>query len=645
MLRQSGIPVHDVALSRHRFSAGAMSEVRKAAQKFRPDIIQAWGHTAQIVSIAVRKGCGWNPHVIWSVADTLPLPKKAGFIDRQKLKFSVKRSVRADRIVYTSEASAAHHRRVGFPESDYEMIAPGVDAARFRPDPATRNKVRENLRLPTNAFVIGMVAPFQPEYDHATFLKGIGELIKTNPHLYVLLAGHGVQRGNAPLMAMVGGGTLGTRTQLLGEWSDLASLFNACDLVCSSALTDSARMTLATAMLCGVPIVATGMGAQGELIGQHGIAVEPGSPAAFIRGIGKILEMPQDRRMHLAHGARKHALKNFVYVRSLQKYLELYCDLVGRDAQVAEAVPAPDVEASVPIAPPAAPQPVALEDHAATIAELADPDSLETRVAPQESEPLPKWRIEQEQERAKHDAQVSAASASASGEGDVLQIFEMELAKPGVTTASPMNERARGYVEDFEELLAPEVLTALATEPSPAPSSAQAQVEPQPEIVKAAPEPPKREHPQTSTELHRPSIASEEPVAKIAVAIEAIQAQEAASEETPKSETPTMLAVPLQIADTYSGTQAIPLPATTQTDDAEATIEIQAGEAAMEVRNAQISNDASEPNEPETSMSSTTTIAEPPVRSASDACPTVESEPKQKSLFDFDPMEKKAIGE
>ena len=88
-------------------------------------------------------------------------------------------------------------------------------------DAAMRRKVREQLQIPPKAFVIGMLAPFQPEYDHATLLKAAGDLIKTNPDLTILLAGHGVQKGNAPLMALVGGGALGARTHLLGEWSDV----------------------------------------------------------------------------------------------------------------------------------------------------------------------------------------------------------------------------------------------------------------------------------------------------------------------------------------------------------------------------------------------------------------------------------------
>lgn len=465
VLRQNGVPTHDVAFSRRKFSAGAFKELVSAVHAFRPDVIQAWGHTAQIASAWARKRCDWEPTLIWSVCETAPIAKNAGFIDRQKLKLAAKLSSGVDRIVYTSESAAAHHRRAGFPDGGHEAIGPGVDAARFKPEPAARIKVREKLEVPHEAFVIGMVAPFQPEFDHATFLKGVGELIKTNPNLYVLLAGHGVQRGNAPLMAMLGGGALGTRTQLLGEWSDLPSLFNACDLVCSSALNDASRMTLAMAMLCGVPCVATGMGAQGELIGQHGVAVEPGSPAAFIRGISKILQMPQEKRLSLAQGARKYALQNFVYVRALQKYLELYSDLVGREALASDVLPAPKVEDVPPIAA-APPPPKVKKEHAAVVAELADPDSLEAKVAPLDAAAMPKWRVEQERARAEQDARLTEPASNT--EGDVLEIFEEQLSKPASSkSVSPMNERARGVADEDEELLPVEVLTAPAKETTP----------------------------------------------------------------------------------------------------------------------------------------------------------------------------------
>jgi glycosyltransferase involved in cell wall biosynthesis len=460
VLRQSGVPTYDLALSRKRFSPRAFQELHAATRNFRPDVIQAWGHTAQIISSMLRARCDWKPRLIWNVADTAPLAKDAGLIDRQKLKYAAKYSSRADRIVYSSEAAAAAHRRVGFPEGEHEMIPPGVDATRFKPDFAARRKLREQWNLPGETFVIGMYAPFQPEYDYSTLIKGVAEVIKSNPNVALVLAGHGVQKGNAPLMALIGGGALSTRVHLLGEWSDTSALYNACDVVCSSALNDQSRMNVVMAMLCGVPCVATGMGAQGEVIGQHGVAVEPGNPGAFVKGITRVMQMTQEKRTFMAQGARKHALANYVYVRSLQKYLQLYYELIGRQSLVTQDLPTPDVDPTLTV-PPALPTEAELnasKRKPVTVADWSDPDSLESKVTEREPEELPKWRIEQEQERTKREAELAAQVAASKTNGDVLQVFEIQHASAPVVT--PMTERARGVADDSEELLSADLLTA-----------------------------------------------------------------------------------------------------------------------------------------------------------------------------------------
>jgi glycosyltransferase involved in cell wall biosynthesis len=481
MLRQNGVPVHDVALSRHKFSIGGFGELVKAAKAFKPDVIHAWGYTAQIFAHGVRKRVDRKIKVVWTVGSTAPLPRGAGMIDRQKLKHAVKAAPNADRIVYASDAGGAQHRRAGFPEGEHLTIPPGIDATRFKPDPAARRKIREQLHLGPEAFVIGMVAPFQPEYDHATFIKAIGELIKSNPTVAVVLAGHGVQKGNAPLMALVGGGTLAGRTQLLGEWSDLASLFNACDVVCSSAQNDGSRMNLVAAMLCGVPCVATGLGAQGEVIGHHGVAIEAGSAPAFVKGILRVLQLTPEKRAAMAHGARKHALQNYVYVKSLQKYLQLYYDLIGRQSLVSQEMPTPEIDASVPV-PAKVGATADTKKPLVQMAELAEPDSLETKVA-ESAEALPKWRVEQEQERNKREQNLSEQIANQQSNGDVLQVFEAELAKPK-SQGDAFNERARGVADESEELLSMEAIAAPkaagTSRPAPAVAPAVAAVKPTP---------------------------------------------------------------------------------------------------------------------------------------------------------------------
>ena len=444
VLRQSGVPVHDVSFSTQRFAFGAPAELFNTVRLQRPDIIHAWGLTAQLAALAVRTRCDGKPKVMWSPIETTPLTQNSGLLERQKLKLAARFASKVEQIVYTSEAAAAMHRRAGYPDAQPTVISPGVDATRFKPDYAVRRKIREQLGLPGNAFVIGMVAPFQLEYDHATFLQGVGELIKTNPNVHVLLAGHGVQRGNAPLMALVGGGTLGTRTQLLGDWSDIATFYNACDVACSSARFDAARMTLVMAMLCGVPCVATGMGAQGEVLGQFGVAIEPGSPVAFVRGIKRVMEMPADKRAFMALGARKHALSRFIHPFGAQQYLKLYFDLAGIEADAALELPLPQIDPGIP-APPVEVVPdlatVGEKKVASASIEWTDPDSLEVSPA---KEP-------------------AAQQQPTLQEGDVLQMFES--ATSGAAGQSRNDERARGVAEEVEDLLAPEALQAEA-EPS-----------------------------------------------------------------------------------------------------------------------------------------------------------------------------------
>jgi glycosyltransferase involved in cell wall biosynthesis len=493
VLRQNGVPTFDLALSRKRFSPKAFGELVQSTRNFRPDVIQAWGHTAQVISTLLRKRCDWKPRLVWSASDTTPIAKNAGFIDRQKLKYAARFSTRADRIVYASESGASQHRRVGFPDGGHETIPPGVDATRFKPDFAARRKLREELSLPGEAFVIGMAAPFQAEYDHATLIRAVGELIKTNPHIALVLAGHGVQKGNAPLMALVGGGALSTRVHLLGEWSDINGLYNACDVVCSSAVSDQSRMNIVMAMLCGVPVVATGIGAQGELIGSHGVAIEPGSPAAFIKGITRVMQLTPEKRTHMAQGARKHVLSNYVYVRSLQKYLQLYYDLIGRQSLVTKDLPAPEIDAALTV-PPALPTEAELnaaKRKPVTLVDLDDPESLESKVSERQPEELPKWRLEQEQERAKREAEVEAKVTSSKSVGDVLEVFESEQAK-ALSVESPMTERARGVADDSEELLPQEILEVDAPAPSPrvsnAPSGARKSSAPSPAQGAAQPD-------------------------------------------------------------------------------------------------------------------------------------------------------------
>jgi glycosyltransferase involved in cell wall biosynthesis len=345
VVRQSGLPVHEIACSRKRFAPGSIFEARRLVAQFKPDLLHAWGSTAQVM--ATRWLAKRDKHVIpvvWSISRTQPFAKKDGWLEHRKFAFNKSSAARCQRIVYPSAAAAANHRRAGLPEQIGTVISSGVDVDRFKPDDVARERVRAQLELPKDAVLVGMYAPFSPEYDYGTFLKAIGELVRTNPNLYCVIAGRGTVKGNAALTALIGGGAMSTRVRPVGEWTDLNALFNACDVVCSSATTDAARLTLAMSMLCGVMCVATSVGAQGEVLGNFGVSVELGSVDAMARGIRRILEMPADRRAFMAQSARKHVLQNFNIARAIEKFHEMYVELVTGEATAAAPASAVDAK-------------------------------------------------------------------------------------------------------------------------------------------------------------------------------------------------------------------------------------------------------------------------------------------------------------
>jgi len=323
-LRQMGVPVHDIEWSRRRFSLGALPGLLKIIRDFEPDIIHAWGHSAQVSLHLLKRFIKSAAPIIWTMPNIPPVASKAGFLDRKKVAMLKKALAINPHVVYPTTAIAAQYRRLGFSDKNFSTIGVGVDVERYKPDEKLRQKLRNELKLDNKAFLVGMHAAFTPDNDYANFIRATAELIKYNPNVYVIVAGRGVQRGNSGLMGMLGGGTLASRTALLGEWSDLSTFYNACDVACSSALHDGNAMQMAVAMLCGVPCVGTGKGAQGEVLGLHGIAVEPGSPNGMTRGVTRVMEMPAERREFVTKNARQHALANYSVQGTVEKYMSLY---------------------------------------------------------------------------------------------------------------------------------------------------------------------------------------------------------------------------------------------------------------------------------------------------------------------------------
>jgi glycosyltransferase involved in cell wall biosynthesis len=112
---------------------------------------------------------------------------------------------------------------------------------------------------------------------------------------------------------------------LPGERSDIPEMMQAMDLFVLPSLGEGISNTILEAMSTGLPVIATQVGGNVELIrkGFTGLLVPPAEPAAISDAILKYYENPE---LLVRHGqaARRHIESNFSMEAMTASYLRVY---------------------------------------------------------------------------------------------------------------------------------------------------------------------------------------------------------------------------------------------------------------------------------------------------------------------------------
>ncbi len=229
------------------------------------------------------------------------------------------------RIVCCSEASRQVHVGLGYPPERMVMIPNGTDLATYRPDPLARLLVREELGIPHEAPLIGLVARFHPMKDHLTFIRAADLIQSERPEAHFLLCGDGVTWENRELATWIERVGLRSRFHLLGRRDDLPQLNSALDIASSSSYYGEAfPLVIGEAMACGVPCVVTDVGDSALIVGETGYIVPPQNPEALAAGWLRMLNQTPEARQALGKDARRRIEARFALKTVVRRYEHLY---------------------------------------------------------------------------------------------------------------------------------------------------------------------------------------------------------------------------------------------------------------------------------------------------------------------------------
>lgn len=184
---------------------------------------------------------------------------------------------------------------------------------------------------------------------------------------------------------------LGNRIIFTGERRNVCEILREVDMVVHPSLTEGLSNVILEAMGTGLPVVATGVGGNPELVedGRTGLLVEPRNANAIAHAITRLAENPQMARA-FGEAGRQRIIQEFSIHRMLRQTEDLYTRLVerygsmGRSSTISNVVPGPSTRslprvsntAAVPTAAPAAPPIPAPEAERPAMAPMAAPSTV-----------------------------------------------------------------------------------------------------------------------------------------------------------------------------------------------------------------------------------------------------------------------------
>ncbi|MGC1505145.1 MAG: glycosyltransferase family 4 protein [Sulfitobacter sp.] len=233
---------------------------------------------------------------------------------------------RMDAVVATSERGAAYL------EGPAQVIMHGIDLEAYAPA-ADRAALRKKLGLPAEGLLIGCYGRIRRSKGTDVFCAAMAGVLKCFP-AHAMIMGRAVPKDRAYLQSIRDGVAqhgLTDNFHFLPEVpvEDMADWYRVLDLYVAPQRWEGFGLTPIEAMACGVPVVATRVGAFEQIVTpETGALVDPDDSAALTNAICAAFEPPRPITKWAAN-ARAHVAENFSIEREATQLIALYRRLLS----------------------------------------------------------------------------------------------------------------------------------------------------------------------------------------------------------------------------------------------------------------------------------------------------------------------------
>lgn len=246
-----------------------------------------------------------------------------------------------DHMTIVSQAAADRFIRDRIVPARLLTVVPnGVDTEQIRNvPPGTRPSLRRTLGV-EDRFVWLAVGRFEVAKDYPNMLRAFARVRERQPRAVLLLVGRGsLQEETEALVRELG---LGEAVRFLGVRADVPLVMSAADGYVMSSAWEGMPMVLLEAAAAGLPIVATTVGGNHEVVlnEESGFLVPPRDHEALGAAMARLGELPEDRRLEMGRRGQQHIRSHYGLDRVAERWVEIYRHVLARrGVQVEEREP------------------------------------------------------------------------------------------------------------------------------------------------------------------------------------------------------------------------------------------------------------------------------------------------------------------
>ena len=235
----------------------------------------------------------------------------------------------ADAVVVNSDATRQTLLRTcSWMRQDHlRVIHHGIDPEAHRG--GNGKKIRDELRIPTGAFVLGFVGRLSGQKGIASLLAAMEIIEKRSPETHLVIAGTGSHEPKVRRFVAAR-----EKVHYLGFRQDIPAVMDACDVMLVPSNWEGFGLVVIEAMAAGIPCIASAVSSLPEIIipEYNGLLVPPEDPPALAAAVERLHLNPELREQFRLHGLET-VTKKFTVNQMLDCYENLFSQLLSKSGQ------------------------------------------------------------------------------------------------------------------------------------------------------------------------------------------------------------------------------------------------------------------------------------------------------------------------